>query len=57
MVFLQHTQPGNPDHSAWQTSLIMIIPWHVSVASSSGVTFLSATLGGLYNFPGERCNI
>lgn len=46
----QHTQTGNPDPSAWQIALIMVLPWHVSAASSSGVTFLSATLRGFISF-------
>lgn len=46
----QHTQTGNPDPSAWQIALIMVLPWHVSAPSSSGVTFLSATLRGFISF-------
>lgn len=37
-----------PQHG--KTPLIRVLPCHVSVTSSSGVTFLSATLGGFMSF-------
>lgn len=53
----QHPQTSNSDLSAWQSGSNTVFPWHVCVASSPGVTSMSATLSSSVSLCRDRYGI